>query len=249
MIKFFSRIRYHLLDKNKPDGRAGKTAKYFKYAIGEIILVMVGILLALQVSNWNQQRKAANKEEILLSELHQEFVENRVQFNIVVGKHQEAMDACDSLIVMFPIDIITVNLDSLAQTSLGLKRRWTFNPSQGIINSLVSTSSFELISNRELRNLLVSWNDVIIDYQEDELHSQKFVIDYLNPFLNKYFLYPVRFDDSRVDLTMLTSLEFENLIWQRREHLTDILGRDLEFSKLQTTIDRIIELSDTNKND
>ena len=242
MINFFRKKRKKLADDNK-------ALKYTRYAIGEIVLVVIGILIALSINTWTQQRKAANKEEILLSELHQEFIKNKMQFDIVVAKHQEAMDACDSLIAMFPIDIKTVNLNSLAKMSKPMKRRWTFNPSQGIINSLVSTSSFELISNRELRNLLVSWNDVIIDYQEDELHSQKFVINYLNPFLNKYFKYPANFEDSRVDLTMLTSLEFENLIRQRKEHLLDILGRDLdlELSKLQITIDRIIDLSDTKK--
>ncbi|MFC4723428.1 DUF6090 family protein [Geojedonia litorea] len=50
MIKFFRKIRYNLME-------TGKTAKYFKYAIGEIALVMIGILLALQVNNWNENRK------------------------------------------------------------------------------------------------------------------------------------------------------------------------------------------------
>ncbi len=58
MINFFRKIRQNLLMENKTSAKAsaGKTGKYLKYAIGEIILVMVGILLALQVSNWNQQR-------------------------------------------------------------------------------------------------------------------------------------------------------------------------------------------------
>ena len=50
MIKFFRKIRYDLMEKNK-------TGKYLKYAIGEIVLVMAGILLALQVSNWNENTK------------------------------------------------------------------------------------------------------------------------------------------------------------------------------------------------
>ena len=50
MIKFFRKIRYDLMEKNK-------TGKYLKYAIGEILLVMIGILLALQVNNWNEDRK------------------------------------------------------------------------------------------------------------------------------------------------------------------------------------------------
>lgn len=50
MIKFFRKIRYDLLDKNK-------TGKYLKYAIGEIVLVVIGILIALQINNANENRK------------------------------------------------------------------------------------------------------------------------------------------------------------------------------------------------
>ena len=56
MIKFFRKIRQKLLAE-------GITGKYLKYAIGEIILVMIGILLALQVNTWNESRKNLNLEE------------------------------------------------------------------------------------------------------------------------------------------------------------------------------------------
>ena len=56
MIKFFRKIRYNLMEQNK-------TGNYFKYAIGEIVLVVIGILIALQINNWNENRKA-NIEEI-----------------------------------------------------------------------------------------------------------------------------------------------------------------------------------------
>jgi hypothetical protein len=50
MLQFFRKIRYDLINNNK-------TGKYLKYAIGEILLVPIGILLALQVNNWNENRK------------------------------------------------------------------------------------------------------------------------------------------------------------------------------------------------
>ena len=50
MIKFFRKIRQNLLVENK-------TGKYLKYAIGEIVLVVIGILIALQINNWNENRK------------------------------------------------------------------------------------------------------------------------------------------------------------------------------------------------
>ena len=63
MIKFFRRIRQNLLSE-------GKTSKYFKYAIGEIILVVIGILIALQINNWNEQRKL-DKE---ISKIHKRLI-------------------------------------------------------------------------------------------------------------------------------------------------------------------------------
>ena len=62
MIKFFRHIRKSLLMENR-------TSKYFKYAIGEIILVVIGILIALQINTWNQNRIYLKIEKQLLSEL------------------------------------------------------------------------------------------------------------------------------------------------------------------------------------
>ena len=49
-MKFFRKIRQNLLVENKK-------GKYFKYVIGEIVLVVIGILIALSISNWNEKRK------------------------------------------------------------------------------------------------------------------------------------------------------------------------------------------------
>ena len=55
MIKFFRKIRFRLMSENK-------TGKYLKYALGEILLVMIGILLALQVNNWREDRAILKQE-------------------------------------------------------------------------------------------------------------------------------------------------------------------------------------------
>ena len=62
MIKLFRNIRKNLLNE-------GKTTKYFKYAIGEIVLVVIGILIALQINNWNQNRILENQELDILKAL------------------------------------------------------------------------------------------------------------------------------------------------------------------------------------
>ena len=66
MIKFFRKIRYDLMEKNK-------TGKYFKYAIGEIILVVIGILIALQINNWNENSVAQARIEIRLTNMIQDL--------------------------------------------------------------------------------------------------------------------------------------------------------------------------------
>lgn len=70
MIKFFRNIRQNLLNE-------GKTTKYFKYAIGEIILVVIGILIALQINNWNENRKKRLQENYYLDQLLADFNYNK----------------------------------------------------------------------------------------------------------------------------------------------------------------------------
>ena len=72
MIKFFRKIRQNLLSE-------GKTGKYFKYAIGEIILVVIGILIALQINNWNQQRILEKQSQQVLLNLREEINENKTE--------------------------------------------------------------------------------------------------------------------------------------------------------------------------
>jgi len=63
MIPIFSKIRKQMADDNKP-------MKYMRYAIGEIVLVVIGILIALQVNNWNEKRKQKGEFEIVLEQLY-----------------------------------------------------------------------------------------------------------------------------------------------------------------------------------
>jgi hypothetical protein len=239
MIKFFRKIRQNLLAENK-------MGKYMKYAIGEIILVMVGILLALQVSNWNQQRIASQKEELLLEALHNEFIENKAQLERVITKHERSMAHTQFAISHFPIDLETIDLDSLWE---GMKHwgGWiTFNPSQGVIRSLVNTSSFELISDPELRVLIVSWEDVLTDYQEEEILAVHVLEDFLITEIaeNMSWIYGV--SDYHFDKNYLNTYAFENAFYRRRSTLRNILGtndEEGEIVAIKSTIDRIIELS------
>ncbi|WP_282136187.1 DUF6090 family protein [Seonamhaeicola maritimus] len=79
MIKFFRKIRQELLNQ-------GKTIKYFKYAIGEIILVVIGILIALQINNWNEIKIENTLEIKLLKEISDNLNEDIIQLNLNIEK-------------------------------------------------------------------------------------------------------------------------------------------------------------------
>lgn len=91
MIKFFRRIRQKLLAENR-------FSKYLLYAIGEIFLVMIGILLALQVNNWNEERKSRKHEAKLLKELLADInfsikeVDTVAYFNLKSQKYLEIIE-------------------------------------------------------------------------------------------------------------------------------------------------------------
>ncbi|MFT6960251.1 MAG: hypothetical protein ACJA17_001353, partial [Polaribacter sp.] len=70
MIKFFRKIRQKMLTENK-------FGKYMTYAVGEVILVVIGILIAVSINNWNQERQLENEEKVILKNIHTEFLENK----------------------------------------------------------------------------------------------------------------------------------------------------------------------------
>ena len=109
MIKFFRRIRQQLLTENK-------FSKYMLYAIGEIVLVVIGILIALQLNNWNSNRIQKQKESLLLNALNEEFKSNKMQLDSVLTKHKYSMKSVEYLMSRLPI--------KNTKTSLHLQRLW-----------------------------------------------------------------------------------------------------------------------------
>ncbi|WP_191859744.1 DUF6090 family protein [Hanstruepera ponticola] len=86
MIKFFRRIRQNLLSE-------GKTGRYLKYAIGEIVLVVIGILIALQINNWNENRQAISKSLNYLEEFRKDLISDTISLNKALTRLDEEMSA------------------------------------------------------------------------------------------------------------------------------------------------------------
>jgi hypothetical protein len=240
MIKFFRNIRQNLLFE-------GKSAKYFKYAIGEIVLVVIGILIALSINNWNQNRINKQNEKLILTELHREFISNKIQLDTVLFINRRSFQSTKYLRSQLPIDITKANLDSLSFHLYYFGFTYTFNPSEGVTNALMNSSTFNLISNDELRQLLIRWDDVVSDYQEEEVNAVENYRSQLKPFEKKYFYWGEQDEwltDPRIDLAILESLEFDNYVLDRYYDLKNILENSTgELENVAKTINRIIELS------
>ena len=159
MIKFFRKIRYDLMEKNR-------TGKYLKYAIGEIILVMIGVLLALQVNNWNEERKDRIKEQVVLKQLQEDYQANLIQLEEKMETRENILISAFQLLKAFdePAGVVR---DSLIKDLANVNHDPTFDPIQ---NDLSNSGNLSLISNNRLRRLISNWSSDVIGVQEIEVN-------------------------------------------------------------------------------
>ena len=138
MIKFFRKIRQNLLLE-------GKTGKYLKYAVGEIVLVVIGILIALQINNWNEDRKATNKLHNYTQKLINDIVSDTVNLNTLINKGKKRQLEIETYFEYFDSGNKTLDklLDSANQVDLTLFRylpiSYTFQDMQQSGNTALLT--------------------------------------------------------------------------------------------------------------
>ena len=172
MIKLFNKIRKQMLDQNK-------MGRYLKYAIGEIILVMIAILLALQVNTWNNNRELKKEEQKILKSLLGEFKENFEKFDNAYKFHQSRKKGIH---YSMSTDLKPLSADSLISILRIVNGNYTFDPFQGIYNSVINSGKIELISNDTLKSKIARLQDLIRDYQEEELGTREHSIQNLYPY-------------------------------------------------------------------
>lgn len=152
MIKFFRQIRQNLLSE-------GKTGKYLKYAIGEIILVMIGILLALQINNTNELRKQREEEAIILSGIQKDFIETRASILKTLTKEEEVILNCRDLIDAIETKDYTINPDTIAfKINRGAFSWYKVEAVMGTYNALIGSGKTSIIQNQELLNALANFS-------------------------------------------------------------------------------------------
>jgi len=144
MIKFFRKVRQNLLSE-------GKTGKYIKYAVGEILLVMIGILLALQVNNWNENKKIQKFEISILKELKANLLKDIEDFETNIRAHKISIQS--SKVILEALKNNTTYHDSLSSHFAKIPVNPIFMPTTSAYQNL-KINGFHLISNDSLRREL-----------------------------------------------------------------------------------------------
>ena len=147
MIKFFRKIRQKLLTENK-------FSKYLLYAIGEILLVVIGILIALSINNWNEKRKNNSLKESYIKNLIVDLakdIENLEQLNnINTAAEKEGFYLTEFL------DNTLIEIDTLRLTNSIIFCAYIPNSSiiSSTYNDIINSNNINLFNDIELKRLL-----------------------------------------------------------------------------------------------
>ena len=160
MIRFFRKIRQKLLSENK-------FSKYLLYAIGEIILVVIGILIALQINNWNEKEKLKVEEVTFLKNFKQGLLADIEFNNFRFDKYELTKESISILLNHMEQDL--PYQDSLKYHFGRITNTWTPKINTEVFEALKS-KDVNLISNDNLRDKLISyysWSNNVLDAQID----------------------------------------------------------------------------------
>lgn len=247
MLSYFREIRNSLLTM-------GGVRKYLLYAIGEILLVMIGILLALQVNKWNQSRLDELKEQELLNAIYQDmrlrhfYQEEGYQF------YKDVLKSAEQVLLLINDPQPIYDSDTLDQNIKILFKRWlgSAGGKTNIYDLLIGTGQLELLTSKALRDELSRFNSHLEYLSQYEEFQSNFVDNHLSPFINQYVnqlsfsaksfdldssLYNSRFESSYDKL--LDSREFSNLLIELMRHTRVLVNTYRRMGNQLAAIDSI----------
>jgi len=173
MIKFFQKKRYNLITDN--------SGKYIRYAIGEIVLVVIGILIALQINYWDLHRQDLAEEQKILLQLKSEYEKNLVQLEEkikmrinIIAEYRKILslmdgEAEDTTYQIF-LDMYRILQDP------------TFDPIQ---NDILNSGKIRLVRNDNLSHLISNWSSDLLQVKELEQEWKKIRTEIVIPFTIK----------------------------------------------------------------
>lgn len=199
---------------------------YLVYALGEILLIVVGILVALWIDNWNENRQMARREQFYLSGLRTEFQASLTQLDTLIAVNQKSFRLGREALGQIPA---AENRDQEVAISrkliTALYYEISYNPSTSVLSEILGSGRLETLTHPELRQNLTSWGAFLesLEWQENNLESiRKKVIDMIagsdgsiltildDAGMAQGLVSEERRLQAHSNLPVLQSLEFEN---------------------------------------
>jgi hypothetical protein len=148
MIPFFRKIRKKMADDNKP-------LMYMRYAVGEIVLVVIGILIALQINNWHEEWKSKKFEREILFLIDQNLKNDSTSISIEFTKAKQAVELTDRLLSQVSQKKYGDSLNNWMGKIISFERF----KSQSSAFEVLKAKGIETISNNDLQLALMSYYD------------------------------------------------------------------------------------------
>ncbi|MEJ2003822.1 MAG: DUF6090 family protein, partial [Cyclobacteriaceae bacterium] len=168
MIRLLRKVRLESASQKR-------LGKYLLYAIGEIILVVIGILIALAINNANQNRQLAQKERAYLFGLQNEFQTSKRKLEELIRVNRENLNGARQLLNISDAEQIPEDSVISGYLYATFANDITYNPNTSILTEMINTGSLKDISNDSLRMSLTMWIATLDDVvkQENDLRQQR----------------------------------------------------------------------------
>jgi len=183
MINFFRHIRQKLLSENR-------FSKYLLYAIGEIILVVIGILIALQINNWNDLRKEKTIERKYLEALKDEYESNLQVLTSTIEENQNLVKQLTELLSFFDGAKLEKTPSKAIAKTIGNTLRYEviFAPSTGVQTDIISSGNLSQLKNQELRQKIASLGNALQVVSRHEMDAIEVKDELVNSITEKISL-------------------------------------------------------------
>jgi hypothetical protein len=225
MIPFFRKTRKKMADDNKP-------MKYLRYAIGEILLVVIGILIALSINNWNEERKERKIEKQLLISLSEDFksnlsnLENSIKLIPITNeRYSRVLEYAGNI----DNGLTKEMKDTIVMTSFVLTTLV-----DGALNSALNSNKLEIIRNDTLKRWLTKYPAYIENIKIIESDLKDYVKDVQRPIVRSYVSLDILLEEPRFDQLKetISKSDYEGLI-RNREYLNVVMGiRNIKYHQL-----------------
>jgi len=234
MLKFFRNIRRQFFVENR-------FSKYLLYAIGEIVLVVLGILIALQINNWNTNKVKKQEEKRSYINIRQQVVDDKKEL-----QNEKNFNSYFSIAYQYANKIIIAQdhskTDSLTLIAMGLSQYSDFNRNGNIYETLVNSGDLKLLKNTDITSSIQRLETTYIFVNKLENMHWEIIINELSPILRGVINYATF---KAVKPEKLYEVDLQNFIIESI-YLTK--AKDSIYSQALREIDTIINLIDIEVN-